>query len=317
MNILFVPNSASKGRSLNIAARDAVLLGILILVLLPAAVGIVAYHTSRAIDTLAGRSSPALRAQEEKIIAQEQEIRAARLDAETNLGALTHKLGLMQAQLVRLNVLGGRLVQMAKLDRREFDFSSVPGMGGPEAAASIVGANVPDFLRTFDRISAELNQRTSQMGALETLLLDRKLLAAVHPDGWPTHGGWISSAFGSRTDPFNGHRVHHDGVDIAADLGSPIVAMGGGIVSYAGPRDGYGLAVEINHGRGITTRYAHASAILVHVGDRIGKGQAVARVGSSGRSTGPHLHFEVLREGRAVNPQSYLRSVNTRSAKDV
>ena len=317
MNILFVPNNASRGRSLNVSRRDAILLGLLLLILLPAGVGIVAYHASRALDTLAGRASPALRAQEEKILAQEQAIRAARLDAETNLDALTHKLGLMQAQLVRLNALGGRLVQMAKLDRREFDFSAMPGMGGPEAAASIVAANVPDFLQTLDRIAAELDQRTAQMGALETLLLDRKLLAAVHPDGWPTQGGWVSSTFGSRSDPFNGHTVHHDGVDIAADMGSPIAAMGAGMVSYAGQRDGYGLAVEINHGRGITTRYAHASAILVHVGDRIEKGQAIARVGSSGRSTGPHLHFEVLRDGRAVNPQSYLRSVNVRPAKDV
>jgi murein DD-endopeptidase MepM/ murein hydrolase activator NlpD len=317
MNILLVPNSASKGRSLNVSARDAILLGALLLVLLPAAVGIVAYHASRALDTLAGRASPALREQEEKLLAQEQAILAARLDAETNLNALAHKLGLMQAQLVRLNALGDRLVQMAKLDRREFDFSAMPGLGGPEAAVSIAAASVPDFLQAFDRIAAELDQRTAQMGALETLLLDRKLLAAVHPDGWPTRGGWISSTFGSRSDPFNGHTVHHDGVDIAAEFGAPIVAMGAGMVSYAGPRDGYGLAVEINHGRGITTRYAHASAILVHVGDRIEKGQSIARVGSSGRSTGPHLHFEVLRDGRAVNPQSYLRTAAARSAKDI
>jgi murein DD-endopeptidase MepM/ murein hydrolase activator NlpD len=136
--------------------------------------------------------------------------------------------------------------------------------------------------------------------------MDHQLAAAVTPSGWPTEGGWISSRFGARLDPFSGKRNFHDGVDIAARMGTPILAMADGVISWSGDRSGFGLMVEITHGQGYTTRYAHASATLVKVGDRVSKGQSVAKVGSSGRSTGPHLHVEVRRLGRVVDPSSYL-----------
>ena len=121
----------------------------------------------------------------------------------------------------------------------------------------------------------------------------------MYPTGWPTEGGWVSSGFGQRSDPFTGRTAIHEGVDIASRFGSTIKAMGGGVVSYAGDKDGYGCTVEINHGNGYTTRYAHCKSTLVRVGDRVTKGQGVALVGTTGRSTGPHLHFEVLRDGKA------------------
>jgi len=144
--------------------------------------------------------------------------------------------------------------------------------------------------------------------ALETLLLDRKLTAAVTPSGWPVEGGWVSSGYGQRADPFTGHQSYHEGVDIASRLGSSILAMGDGVVSHAGEKVGYGIMVEVTHESGLITRYAHILATLVKVGDRVAKGQAIARVGSTGRSTGPHLHFEVVKNGVAVNPARYLRS---------
>lgn len=308
MEILVLPKLGARGRPVNLRSRQVIMLAFLALVVLPAVVGLLAYHIHSLIETHSTRGqSPYQRVQEERLVAQEQAIDVARRDAETHLNALAHRLGIMQAQIARINALGDRLVRMANLDRHEFDFSAVPAMGGPEAATSLVAAQVPDFLQSLERLSVEIDRRASQMEVLETLLLDRKLSAAVSPHGWPTQGGWVSSSFGLRTDPFNGHTVHHNGVDIAADLGSPIEAMARGIVSHAGPRDGYGLAVEINHGNGVVTRYAHASEILVHVGDRVEKGKVIAKVGSSGRSTGPHLHFEVLRNGQAVNPRTYLR----------
>jgi murein DD-endopeptidase MepM/ murein hydrolase activator NlpD len=138
-------------------------------------------------------------------------------------------------------------------------------------------------------------------------LLDRKLSAAVTPSGWPVQGGWISSGFGVRADPFNGHQSYHEGVDIASSMGSPVLAMGDGVVSHSGEKSGYGLLVEVTHESGLITRYAHASAVLVRVGDRVQKGQPIAQVGTTGRSTGPHLHFEVVRNGTSVSPMRYLQ----------
>jgi murein DD-endopeptidase MepM/ murein hydrolase activator NlpD len=194
---------------------------------------------------------------------------------------------------------------MAGLDSREFDFSTLPAMGGPERLGT-EPAGSASVAKGLDSLSEELDRSQSRLIALESLLLDRKLNAAVTPSAWPTDGGWISSGFGERMDPFTGHQTIHEGVDIAARFGSPIYATGDGVVSWAGDKAGYGLAVEITHESGLVTRYAHASATLVKVGDRVTKGQQIAQVGTTGRSTGPHLHFEVLSNDRAVNPARFL-----------
>ena len=208
--------------------------------------------------------------------------------------------------LTWVNALGSRLVQRAGLDKREFNFAEEPAVGGPEAAQAL-RTTVPDFLQTLDTLSRQLEAKSERLELVETVLLDRQLQASVAPLGWPVDGGWVSSGFGLRADPFTGARMLHEGVDIANRLGSPIHAMGGGVVTHAGLKEGYGLLVEINHGNGQTTRYAHARTLLVKEGDKVDKGQAIALVGSSGRSTGAHVHFEVLQNGRAVNPQGFLR----------
>jgi len=197
---------------------------------------------------------------------------------------------------------------MGGLDKREFDFSEGPAMGGPEQARGLSSMSVPDFLKTLEQVSGQIERKSERLAALESSLLDKQLKAAVYPTGWPTQGGWVSSGFGQRSDPFTGRTAIHEGVDIASRFGSEIKAMGGGVVSFAGDKEGYGCTVEINHGNGYSTRYAHCKSVLVRVGDRVTKGQGVALVGTTGRSTGPHLHFEVLRDGRAVNPSSYLKS---------
>jgi murein DD-endopeptidase MepM/ murein hydrolase activator NlpD len=240
--------------------------------------------------------------------AQRTAVAEAKRNTEAHLNALAQRMGQMQAQLMRLNALGARLTRMAGLDVREFNFTVDAAMGGPEKVSA--SANPPELLESLDRLSREIERQQERLGALENLLLDRKLSAAVTPSGWPVEEGWISSGYGLRADPFTGHQSQHEGVDIASNLGSPVYAVGDGVVSHSGEKAGYGLLVEITHESGLITRYAHASAVLVRVGDRVQKGQAVARVGTSGRSTGPHLHFEVVRNGVSVNPMRYLQQAS-------
>jgi murein DD-endopeptidase MepM/ murein hydrolase activator NlpD len=231
-------------------------------------------------------------------------VEAAKVDAATHLNALARRLGQLQAQVLRLNALGGRLTDMAGLDTKEFNFEADVAQGGPEASGSGGGIEVATGL---ERLGSEIAASEARLKALETLLLDRRLTDAVTPTGWPAEGGYISSGFGRRADPFTGRLAYHEGVDIATKLGSPIHAMADGVVSFVGEKSQYGHTVEITHAQGLITRYAHVSGFLAKVGDKVARGDAIAKVGSSGRSTGPHVHVEVLKEGRAVNPAGYLR----------
>jgi murein DD-endopeptidase MepM/ murein hydrolase activator NlpD len=224
---------------------------------------------------------------------------------QTHLNALARRMGQLQAEVLRLNALGQRLTRMAGIDPREFNFNAEPAMGGPERG---IGGSVSiDVGTTLDRLGAEIDKKRERLAALEGLLLDRKLSAAVTPAGWPVDGGWVSSGFGMRADPFTGQQSFHDGVDIASRLDSRVLAMGDGVVSYSGEKAGYGIMVEVTHESGLVTRYAHTRSTLVKVGDRVARGNPIATVGTTGRSTGPHLHFEVVRNGQAVNPARYLQ----------
>jgi murein DD-endopeptidase MepM/ murein hydrolase activator NlpD len=187
-------------------------------------------------------------------------------------------------------------------------------MGGPERQVAY-SVSTPDVVGNLEALARELDRSQARLVALESLLLDRKLIAAVTPSAWPVDGGWISSGFGVRMDPFTGYQSAHEGVDMAARFGSPIYATGDGVVNLAGEKTGYGLVVEITHDANLVTRYAHASAVLVKVGDRVKRGDEIARVGTTGRSTGPHLHFEVLSNGQATNPTRYLHQGTAAAAR--
>jgi murein DD-endopeptidase MepM/ murein hydrolase activator NlpD len=309
MNVILVPRSAGNGRHVSLTPWQVVILAVVIMIALPLILGTVSYKIAASFDTSSGNRDPEyVQRQAALLVSERQRIEQARRDAEIHLNALAQRLGHMQAELLRLNALGQRLARMGGLDKREFDFTSEPAMGGPEASRGPSSLSVPDFVKELERVSGQIDRKSKRLGALESSLMDKQLQASVYPAGWPTDGGWVSSGFGIRSDPFTGRMAFHEGVDIASRFGSAIKAMGGGVVSFAGPKEGYGVTVEINHGNGYTTRYAHCKTILVRVGDRITKGQEVALVGSSGRSTGPHLHFEVLRDGKSVNPGSYLKS---------
>jgi len=311
MNIILIPHSAGRGHNISLSPAQLFVLALVVLVGLPLLIGTVSYKISAYLDPTAGTREPEfIQRQAALLTSERQVIEQTRRDAELHLNALAQRLGYMQAELLRLNALGQRLARMGGLDKREFDFSEGPALGGPEPTRGATSLSVPDFLKTLERVSGQIEKKSERLSALESSLLDKQLKAAVHPIGWPTEGGWVSSGFGQRSDPFTGRSAFHEGVDIASRFGSTINAMGGGVVTYAGDKEGYGCTVEINHGNGYSTRYAHCKSALVRVGDRVTKGQGVALVGTTGRSTGPHLHFEVLRDGKAVNPSSYLKSAS-------
>jgi murein DD-endopeptidase MepM/ murein hydrolase activator NlpD len=227
----------------------------------------------------------------------------ARQSAETELDALAARLGKMHANVIRLNALGQRLVKVAKLDSKEFDFKSLPSYGGPNEIDTVSSID-------FDGLIADLNKklasREEQLDLLEEVIMNRQLRKASKPRGRPIIKGWTSSYYGKRTDPFTGKLAMHKGMDFAGKEGSGIVAVANGVVTWSGERYGYGNLVEINHGNGYSTRYGHNAKILVEVGDSIEKGQVISLMGSTGRSTGPHVHFEVLKKDRQVNPAKFV-----------
>jgi murein DD-endopeptidase MepM/ murein hydrolase activator NlpD len=239
---------------------------------------------------------------------QQAEIAAARDMAQADLNALTLRVGQMQAQMLRLNALGERLVQQGDFAEGEFDFNNPPAVGGPQDVAGQQSTELNDFMGMLDELTIELDDRQHKLNVLESLLMDRNLRERVMPSGRPVESGWLSSKFGKRADPFTGKLEHHEGVDFAGKEGADVVAVGDGVVSWAGKRFGYGNMVEVTHGNGYVTRYGHNKKSLVKVGDTVKKGQLVALMGSTGRSTGPHVHFEVLHNGKTVNPGKYINN---------
>ncbi len=241
---------------------------------------------------------------------QQQELTALRASADEHIDALALRMGELNAHVIRLNALGSRLTGMADLEDGEFDFANVPAVGGPAELAGIAGgsAQLPALLADIETLDATLDNQARQLTALESLMLDRKLSDRSQPSGRPVKSGWLSSWFGKRADPVSGKSSWHKGIDFAGKYGDDVIAVSDGVVSFSGDRYGYGNLVEIRHGNGYVTRYAHNQENLVAVGDVVTQGQTIALIGSTGRSTGPHVHFEVHRNGQAVDPAKYIRS---------
>jgi murein DD-endopeptidase MepM/ murein hydrolase activator NlpD len=213
----------------------------------------------------------------------------------------------MNAHVIRLDALGRRLTDMANLDKGEFDFDREPAVGGPEGVVEGAVAAAPELTAMLDDLTNQIKDRERQLAVLESLISTRNLSRQIVPGGRPVMQGWISSYFGHRADPFTGRNAFHRGLDFAGPAGAEVVAVASGVVTYSKERFGYGKCVEINHGNGYVTRYAHNQRVLVQAGDTVQKGQPIALIGSTGRSTGPHLHFEVLKQGRAVDPMSFVK----------
>jgi murein DD-endopeptidase MepM/ murein hydrolase activator NlpD len=241
-----------------------------------------------------------------RINQQKQSIDQLEKASRRDLDALALQLGQLQAQATRLNALGQRLAQVGKLEDGEFDFNRVPAMGGAEDPGATAHTLNFDLAGDIAQLRNQFEREETQLTVLEDMLLDRKVDNSLLPRGYPVATGYIGSGFGARTDPINGEAEHHLGLDFDAPLGTDIKAVADGVVTWNGERSGYGNVIEIDHGNGYMTRYAHNQKNLVAVGQRVHAGQVIARVGETGRSTGPHCHFEVWLHGRAVNPLTYV-----------
>ncbi|MFK5893881.1 MAG: M23 family metallopeptidase [Pseudomonadota bacterium] len=232
---------------------------------------------------------------------QQQEIDELQSDIEYQLDNFVLKLAQMQSNLIQLDNLGDKLVKVGKLNSKEFNFSQEISIGGPAAYAP------SGIEQRLSEILMELGNKSNQLYAIEAIYDDKLYREAVTPHGKPAEKGWISSYFGKRKDPFTGKQGNHKGIDLAAKANTNIIATAGGIISWAGKRSGYGNLVEISHGNGLVTRYGHCKTILVNKGQKVNQGDAIATIGSTGRSTGPHVHYEVIKNDVTINPIKYVR----------
>lgn len=306
MKIILVSQRLGNTKTLNVSQKRLMLLVLLAAVMATGLVSfgfkIAAFQTDPALDgAIIGKWQAQMQSQSEMIEAE-------RLGAQEQLDAMAVLMAEYQARLLRLDALGERLTVIAKLDRGEFNFSKPPAVGGPEEdGVSLEKAfSNPDFIDSMDRLSVLIDDREQQLDILETLMSNRQIEDAGYLAGRPIKKGWMSSRFGRRTDPFHGRIAWHKGVDFAGKEDSEIIAVASGVVTWSGDRYGYGDMVEINHGNGYSTRYAHNKENMAAVGDIVKKGQVIAKMGSSGRSTGPHVHFEVYKNGKAVDPSRYI-----------
>ena len=240
--------------------------------------------------------------------AERAAIAEIRQQAEDKLDALAINIGQMNARVIRLDALGRRLTDMADISSDEFDFDTAPAVGGPEEPTLETGSSaVPEIVSAMAELGNELDTREAQLTVLESVIMNQNLNARVYPQGRPVRSGWMSSYYGRRTDPFTGKPAMHRGVDFAGKEGAEILAVADGIVTWSSTRFGYGEMIEINHGNGYATRYAHNAENLVEVGQEVRKGEVVALMGDTGRATGPNLHFEVLHRGQRVNPVKFIQ----------
>ena len=306
MKIIIVHGRHGRSKSLSLSPLGKTLLSVCLLgipTLFGAALG---YQLGQG-DSSAVISEKAAQSWRESLQQQQQALDEARRLADARIKGFTAKIAELQARMVRLDALGEKLVQEAKLDDGELDFSQPPVLGGPEMPVDVQQEYDIDFMHMINDLSAQIDNRWAQLDTLQGLLDKEGYAVESFVSGRPVKSGWESSPYGYRADPFSGKQAWHNGVDFAGKKGSEIIAVAAGVITWSGEKYGYGKMVEINHGDGYLTRYAHTLNNHVKVGDVVKKGQTIAAMGSSGRSTGPHVHFEVYKHGRAVDPASYIR----------
>jgi murein DD-endopeptidase MepM/ murein hydrolase activator NlpD len=308
MDIIVVGKRHNKTRSFSVNAL--VLTGFCgSLALMAAGFSWLGFHLGSANSELPERVvfAPPVKQWQERLEAQQGEIRSISEKSRQQMDVLTLRLGQIQGHVLRLDALGQRLVDEEFVSGEEFDFDQAAAVGGPESATEERAFSVPELSRMLSELEARLADREQQLRLLDTLMSRRNLEDDRFVAGRPITWGWLSSRYGYRSDPFTGRRTWHDGVDLAGKEGSDIIAVAAGVVTHAGEQYGYGNLVEIDHGDGLVTRYGHARSIEVKLGDVVRKGQVIALMGSTGRSTGPHVHFEVLKNGKSRNPEDYIQ----------
>ena len=302
MKFIIVDNRTGKHRSFT---ANGLLFGVALagLISIPVAAGFFAYQLGVGDAELTAEMVAKWR---EVLDDQRDTVEQVRENTGDKLDASTLRIAQLQARVVRLDALGERLTRIGSLDEGEFNFSQAPAMGGPEIDLDVASYQPPAYMELLDQLAHDIEDREQQLGVLETLMARRKMGRDVFLAGRPVSKGWMSSRFGHRTDPITGKRAWHNGADFAGKEGSDVIAVATGVVVYAGARSGYGEMVEINHGNGYSTRYGHHKELKVKTGDIVRKGEVVGLMGNSGRSTGPHVHFEVFKNGRVVDPSTYI-----------
>lgn len=303
MNIIVIsrPHGQPVRRSLH-APRHFLALGAVVAVTLATAVG---------AGYAAGRWQQAggyVSAWQARLADQHEALAEVREQSRNEISALSSQLAELQSRMTRIDALGRKLVSSSLVDADEFDFGASPGRGGVQMDAGGTQRALPELWASLEALDERMGDREHQLNVLEDVMMERRLAEAGTPAGSPVTDGWMSSSYGTRKDPFTGEEAWHAGVDFAGREGSTIHAVGAGVVTYAGKRWGYGQLVEITHGDGYVTRYGHNSKILVDEGQMVRRGDTVSKMGSSGRSTGPHVHLEVIKDGETVNPWKYVQA---------
>ena len=302
MDIILVSGNFPKARTFTVGWRHliaSVLLSLAVVLSLAGALnyGLLRYATELKIPYV----------RDILVSIHEQQQRRAQTYLQDNLNAMAVRLGQMQAQLLRLDTLGERLAKLAGFKQQELMFNEIPGQGGAMSSVPSQNLSLGDFTKQIDVLTFQVEDRGDKLGLLESMYTLDSARKKLTPTKMPVEGGWYSSNFGWRIDPFTGQRAFHEGIDFMAESGTPIRAAAAGVVSYSALHPQYGNMVEIDHGNDLVTRYAHASKRLVKVGDVVLPGTIVAEVGKTGRATGPHLHFEVRQRGVALKPSQFLR----------
>jgi len=277
-----------------------------ILAVMPFSMGAAGYYLTMMLADEGLFGPETAKAWEQDLTQQRKELDKIREQTDEQLVGLTLRMAELQTRLTRLDALGERLIDQSKLDKGEFNFGELPAIGGPSRQDVGSVYQAPGIMSVLDELSEQIDNREQQLEVLDSLLGEKKITSDTFVAGLPIRKGWMSSRYGMRTDPFTGRLAWHGGVDFAGKTGSDIVSVASGVVTWAAKRYGYGLMVEVNHGNGYKTRYAHCNEIKVKVGEVVRKDQVVALMGSTGRSTGPHVHFEVYKNGRTVDPAAYI-----------
>ena len=307
MKIIVIKDNISKSNSLCLSGRSLAVRALLALVVLPIALAVCSYWVVAEIDrSLNPFVDPEYRiAVEGRVNEQGQEISKTREYVRQHMDVLGRRIGSLQAQDSRINAVEQRIAETSGIDLGDFNFDEDPPIGGTNAESGSDSEQV-DIENAISEIEYELTQRESEIAAVDFLLSRKNLQSQQTPAGWPVESGWVSSSFGSRMHPITGKKQFHSGVDIPGKEGTNVLAVADGVVLRSENSGNYGWLIEIDHGDGYLTLYAHNSVNLVAEGQTITKGQAIAEIGSTGSSTGAHVHFEVSKDGSRINPVKYL-----------
>jgi murein DD-endopeptidase MepM/ murein hydrolase activator NlpD len=302
MNIILVSGKLARARTITIGVPQIGLLGLGLALSVIALAAALNYLMLRAA---ADFNIPYL--QTMLLSAQQEQHERSQSYLRENLNAMAVRLGQMQAQLLRLDTLGERLAKLAGFKPQELVFNEPPGRGGAVSSLPSQDLSLGDFTRQLDVLTRQVDDRGDKLGILESLFTLDSAKKKLIPTMLPVEGGWYSSNYGWRIDPFTGQRAFHEGIDVIAEQGTTIRAAAGGVVVYSEFHPQYGNMVEIDHGNDLISRYAHASKRAVKVGDVVLRGAKIGEVGRTGRATGTHLHFEVRQRGAPANPAQFLR----------